>query len=523
MIKFKKQQKLFYHHHHHNNNHHKQLNFNMANSINKNEKIALLIMDAQRLANHVKELDALGSALLVEAEGNKLAVEHMRQFQDDIDSLNKLARNKSNTDMINRINQQNPSIREIRQENRELKASLEDHQRALELIMHKYREHTQHKIFQNRINYKELYNEKLSDIIRKQSDKINEMAAVMQKAASIDDDAIYKEIEWMNKLKIENQGLRELLHIANEFGSANLPITNNIDLSINNKTTIKKSISAGPGPSENKYIQTDIVNNINNSNNISDVDVDDDISAKSITPIKQSDMKFIETLLLKNIIPSTEKLIISKPENITEDDIKISEEKDQIENNDDDNDINMDVDIVLKSDVDLYKTIKKGKLLQNTKNTTKLLQNRDDKKLNINKIDENLKELTKLTLLQKSPITTTTTTTTPTTENLNKNTTDKLLLIHSSSTEKLIKTPTDNVIQLLEDVCNENNYDESETDDDSTIHNLSNGSTTNEESSDDENNINDITILNKNRLSIKKSPSSAATTTNEIIEEKLSS
>ena len=38
------------------------------------------------------------------------------------------------------IEQENSQIRELQQENKELKQSLEDHQSALELIMSKYRE-----------------------------------------------------------------------------------------------------------------------------------------------------------------------------------------------------------------------------------------------------------------------------------------------------------------------------------------------------------------------------------------------
>ncbi|XP_055371880.1 putative uncharacterized protein DDB_G0286901 [Condylostylus longicornis] len=193
--------------------------------------IQQLILEAQKMANRNKELVALSNSLLVEAESNNRTLEAMRQFQDDIDSLNKLARNKSNSDMINRINQQNPSIRETRNENRELKATLEDHQRVLELVMQKYREHTQQNLFKSQVNFKELYNEKLLEVIRKQAEKINEMAAVMQKAAQADDDDIYKELEWNTKLKTENQALREILQIANDFGSTTPLCSGIVDVS----------------------------------------------------------------------------------------------------------------------------------------------------------------------------------------------------------------------------------------------------------------------------------------------------
>lgn len=183
--------------------------------------VGQLIMDAQRMASRVKELDALSSALLVEAEGNNRYVESLRQYQDDIDSLNRIANNKSNVEMVNRIQQQNANSSEILKENRELKVSLEDYERAMDLIMQKYREHTNSKVLESKLNFKEVYNEKLWKIIREQREKINEMAAVMQRAASIDDDC---DLELITRLRLENKTLRELLQISKQFGTLNRPI-----------------------------------------------------------------------------------------------------------------------------------------------------------------------------------------------------------------------------------------------------------------------------------------------------------
>lgn len=71
--------------------------------------------------------------------------------------LNSLAREKSNTQMIHTINQENPQIREMHSENIRLRASLEDHQRALEHIMSKYREHTQTAVMNTKLNFQELF------------------------------------------------------------------------------------------------------------------------------------------------------------------------------------------------------------------------------------------------------------------------------------------------------------------------------------------------------------------------------
>ncbi|XP_075151633.1 fibroblast growth factor receptor 1 oncogene partner 2 [Haematobia irritans] len=183
--------------------------------------VGQLIMDAQRMASRVKELDALSSALLVEAEGNNRYVESLRQYQDEMDSLNRIANNKSNVEMVNRIQQQNANSSEILKENRELKVCIEDYERAMDLIMQKYREHTTSKVLESKLNFKEVYNDKLWKIIREQREKINEMAAVMQRAASIDDDC---DLEVITRLRLENKTLRELLQISKQFGTYNRPI-----------------------------------------------------------------------------------------------------------------------------------------------------------------------------------------------------------------------------------------------------------------------------------------------------------
>ena len=47
-------------------------------------------------------------------------------------------------------------VREIQSENRQLKASIEEHQRAIELIMSKYREHTQRQIRETKLDFERL-------------------------------------------------------------------------------------------------------------------------------------------------------------------------------------------------------------------------------------------------------------------------------------------------------------------------------------------------------------------------------
>lgn len=63
-----------------------------------------------------------------------------------------------------------------------------------------------------------------SQIIQRQEEKIQEMIAIMQKAASLDDSDfeqnIKKDREKISRLIVENRGLRELLQISKKYGSA---------------------------------------------------------------------------------------------------------------------------------------------------------------------------------------------------------------------------------------------------------------------------------------------------------------
>ncbi len=62
------------------------------------------------------------------------------QYQDDINALNEMARHRPRANLIMGLLQENNQIRELQQENKDLRLALEEHQSAIELIMTKYRE-----------------------------------------------------------------------------------------------------------------------------------------------------------------------------------------------------------------------------------------------------------------------------------------------------------------------------------------------------------------------------------------------
>lgn len=122
-----------------------------------------------------------------------------------MEHLNEVAHQKPHSDLIANIQKENRHLKEIQQENRELREALEEHQTALEHIMSKYRQHTTEQIYKSRINFVELQNRRYNEIIKQQAEKIQEMAIVMDKAATIEEERAFTDEEIVAKLKTENK------------------------------------------------------------------------------------------------------------------------------------------------------------------------------------------------------------------------------------------------------------------------------------------------------------------------------
>ena len=63
-----------------------------------------------------------------------------------------MAKHRPRSTLVMGIAQENRQIRELQQEKQELQMALEEHQSALQLIMHKYRQHTVHLLHANRLD-----------------------------------------------------------------------------------------------------------------------------------------------------------------------------------------------------------------------------------------------------------------------------------------------------------------------------------------------------------------------------------
>lgn len=86
------------------------------------------------------------------------------QYKEEVGELNEAARQRPHSVLIAGMQQESRHLRELQQENRELRIALEDHQNALELIMSKYRQQMTHLVNISKQDFHSLYNEHYAQV-----------------------------------------------------------------------------------------------------------------------------------------------------------------------------------------------------------------------------------------------------------------------------------------------------------------------------------------------------------------------
>ncbi|XP_032220588.2 FGFR1 oncogene partner 2 homolog isoform X2 [Nematostella vectensis] len=173
-----------------------------------------LLMDAKKLVDRLREHDNSADTLIRDASALNFKLEAVKQLRDEVTELNEIAKHRARSTLILGSHEENARIRELQQENIEFQTSLAEYQSALELIMAKYRDQVSNLVKANKVDSECMKQLNDSKELQAKVEQINEMAAVMAKAISIDDQAIQDEQEKMVALEMENQGLRELLRIS---------------------------------------------------------------------------------------------------------------------------------------------------------------------------------------------------------------------------------------------------------------------------------------------------------------------
>lgn len=217
-----------------------------------------LLSDAKRLTGRLRDHDSSTDGIISAAQDVLKEVEAMRQYQEDIESLNKIAHNRPRAQLVLGIQQENRHIRQLQHENKELRAALEEHQNVLELIMSKYRQHMSCLLNSTKIEKDQLMREN-TRVMQDRADKICEMANIMQKSIQIDEENIAKEHETMARLITENRGLREMLEISHHNGSYSNPLAGPrlVSTGCQTDTEVIKSDEKDPSAFNNPSVSSD--------------------------------------------------------------------------------------------------------------------------------------------------------------------------------------------------------------------------------------------------------------------------
>ncbi|XP_061864683.1 FGFR1 oncogene partner 2 isoform X2 [Colius striatus] len=166
------------------------------------------LADAKALVERLREHDNAAEALIEQTTALNKRVEAMKQYQEEIQELNEVARHRPRSTLVMGIQQENRQIRELQQENKELRTSLEEHQSALELIMSKYREQMFRLLMASKKDDPSIITklkEQHSKELQVHVDQITEMAAVMRKAIETDEKHGCKEQERIIQLELRRQ------------------------------------------------------------------------------------------------------------------------------------------------------------------------------------------------------------------------------------------------------------------------------------------------------------------------------
>ncbi|TRY74004.1 hypothetical protein TCAL_10588 [Tigriopus californicus] len=177
-----------------------------------------LLGDARRLSTRLREHDSAADAILGSAQATLKDVEAMKQYQEELEQLNAIAHHRPRAQLVLGIQQENRHIRQLQHENKELRATLEEHQNAIELIMSKYRQQMNILVHSTKLD-KNVINQKKAQLLQDKTDQIFEMASIMQNSLKLDEENEVQDQEIRTRLLTENRGLRELLEISRRNGS----------------------------------------------------------------------------------------------------------------------------------------------------------------------------------------------------------------------------------------------------------------------------------------------------------------
>uniref|UniRef100_A0A8C5FB37 FGFR1 oncogene partner 2 homolog n=1 Tax=Gadus morhua TaxID=8049 RepID=A0A8C5FB37_GADMO len=174
-----------------------------------------VLADAKSLVERLRNHDNAAEMLIEQTSSLSKRVGAMKQVTqmfrrsnvafDKADDLHCYTLQKHNAHPLTST-VENRQIRDLQQENQELRTSLEEHQSALELIMTKYREQVFRLLMASKKDDPAIVTqlkEQHTTEMQAHIDKINEMASVMRKAVEVDEGRLCEDEERIKQLEVQ--------------------------------------------------------------------------------------------------------------------------------------------------------------------------------------------------------------------------------------------------------------------------------------------------------------------------------
>jgi len=181
--------------------------------------LQVTIEDVRNFSKRMLERENQADNLLSEMKGVFKQVESMKEYCNEMNTLNEIvSNNQSRSALIHSIRQEDRYIMQLSQENKELRIVLEEQQNVVELIMSKYREQVA-KLIGKGQNVNTLHQTILQTKVEGSLERVYEMAMVMKNAALLEEQESQRTAKVIAALDIENKTLRELLKISATYGS----------------------------------------------------------------------------------------------------------------------------------------------------------------------------------------------------------------------------------------------------------------------------------------------------------------
>lgn len=167
-----------------------------------------LLGAARELSGKVETNESAAGDLLRQCESLQEELRAMRQYRECIQQLNGGEQSR-----VRLPNIEFSYIKQLQHDNSELRTLLEEHQAALEMIMTKYRQQVSTFMSTDKVEGM-LSQDHLAEELQQRTDQVYNMAAVMYRAAQVEDSSSQQMLERLAKLEYENRHLREVLQYS---------------------------------------------------------------------------------------------------------------------------------------------------------------------------------------------------------------------------------------------------------------------------------------------------------------------